>query len=190
MAARWLERIAIIVAALAVAVGVIALLSGGLAGGRDDPGVSIHPGSGPGHRYRDQGAAHLPPGAPHPAYDSDPPTSGPHVPVAVTRNGARLSDDQLLQALELGNVVFMYSTPQPPRGLQAVADSVAPRFTPALAAHGQTIILARRAGLPRITALAWAHMLRSDDAGQLKAFAGYWLGRGAGARARTVVGSG
>jgi hypothetical protein len=185
---RWLERAAIVIVSIAVAVGVIALLSGGLAGGRDDPGLTIHAGPGPGTRFRDQGARHLRPGARHPAYDSVPPTSGSHVPVAVTVNDARLSDDQLLQALELGDVVFMYSTPRPPPGLQAVADGVAPRFTADLAAHGQTIILARRTGLSRITALAWTHRLRSNSAGALRAFAEYWLGRGAGPRARTVVG--
>jgi hypothetical protein len=186
---RWVERAAIVVVSIAVAIGVIALLSGGLAGSRDDPGVSIHTGPGPGQRFADQGDRHLRPGAPHPAYDSTPPTSGPHVPAAVRRDDARLSDDQLLQALEVGDVVFMYSTPRPPRGLQAVADSVAPRFTPDLAAHGETVILARRAGLPRITALAWTHRLSSDVAGELRAFAQYWLGRGAGTRTRSVVGS-
>jgi hypothetical protein len=99
-----------------------------------------------------------------------------------------ISDAQLLQALSLGDVVFLYSSARPPRGLQAVADSVAPRFTPALAADGQTVILARRAGLSQITALAWTRMLRSDEAGALRAFADHWLGRGAGARAGTVVG--
>ena len=186
---RWLERIAVVIVSIAVAVGVIALLSGGLAGGRDDPGVSINPGAGPGTAYRDQGTRRLSPGAPHPAYDSDPPTSGPHLPRAIRRNGARISDDQLLQALQVGDVVFLYSTPTPPRGLQAIADRVAPHFTADLAAHGQTVILARRAGLSKITALAWAHALRSDDAGQLRAFAEYWLGRGAGPKAGTVVGS-
>lgn len=189
---RWLERGAIVVASLAIAIGVIALLSGGLAGGRDDPGVSIDSGStgaGPGTAYRDQGDARLAPGAPHPAYDSDPPTSGPHVPAAITRNNAVISDDQLLQALALGDVVFMYSGSVPPGGLQAVANSVAPQFTADLAAHGQTVILARRAGLRQITALAWTHLLRSNSAAQLRSFAQYWLGRGAGTQIGSVQGS-
>jgi hypothetical protein len=189
MMGRWLERGAIVVASLVIAVGVIALLSGGLAGGRDDPGVSTSAGaSAPGTAYRDQGDRLLSAGSPRPTYDSDPPTSGPHTPAAIHRNAAVMSDDQLLQALSLGDVVFLYSSARPPRGLQAVADSVAPRFTPALAADGQTVILARRAGLSQITALAWTRMLRSDEAGDLRAFANRWLGRGAGARAGTIVG--
>jgi Protein of unknown function (DUF3105) len=187
---RWLERGAIVIVALALAVGIIALLSGGLAGGRDDPGVAIKAGAGPGTAYRDLGARHLSAGqGQHPAYDSDPPTSGPHVPSPVPANNATLTDDQLLSALEVGDVVFMYSTPKPPGGLQAVADNVAPRFSALLAAHGQTVILALRPGLPTITALAWTHILRSNNAGQLRAFAQYWLSRGAGTQVQRIVGN-
>jgi hypothetical protein len=186
---RWFERGAIVLVALALAVGVIALLSGGLAGGRDDPGVAIKPGAGPGIAYRNLGARHLTAGQSHPAYDSDPPTSGPHVPSPVTANNAVLTDDQLLSALEVGDVVYMYSTPKPPGGLQVVADSVAPRFSRPLAAHGQTVILARRPGLSTITALAWTHILRSNNAGQLRAFAQFWLGKGAGTKVQKIVGN-
>jgi len=186
--ARWLERTAIVLASLAVSIGVIALLSGGLAGGNDDPGLSVA-GTVPGRAYPDQGDRRLSPGQPRPHYDSDPPTSGPHRPVAVTRQGATISDDQLLQALSLGDVVFLYSSTAPPKGLQAIADQVAPRFTPALAADGQTVILARRPDLSTITAVAWTHMLRSDSAEDLRTFATHWLGRGATGRTRTIVGN-
>ena len=186
--ARWLERTAIVLASLAVSIGVIALLSGGLAGGNDDPGLSVA-GTVPGRAYPDQGDRRLSPGQPRPHYDSDPPTSGPHRPVAVTRQGATISDDQLLQALSLGDVVFLYSSATPPGGLQAVADQVAPRFTPALAGLGQTVILARRAGLPTITAVAWGHMLRSNNAEDLRSFASHWLGRGANVRTSSIVGN-
>lgn len=186
---RWLERGAIVIASLAVSIGVIALLSGGLAGGRDDPGISVRDGAVPGRAYPDQGDRRLAAGDPRPHYDSNPPTSGPHRPLMVTRNGAAISDDQLLQALSLGDVVFLYSSAAPPGGLQAVADLVAPRFTPALAAAGQTVILARRAGLPTITAVAWAHMLRSNSAEELQTFATHWLGRGASGKTAAVVGN-
>jgi hypothetical protein len=187
---RWIERAGIVIVAIALAVAVIAVLSGGLAGGRDDPGVAVKTGAGPGTAYRDQGAQHLKAGQTHRAYDSDPPTSGPHVPTPVTANNAELTNDQLLQALEVGDVVFMYSTNKPPGGLQAVADSVAPHFSAPLAAHGQTVVLARRQGLDSITALAWRHMLRSNNAGQLRAFAQYWLGKGAGTpKVSTIVGN-
>jgi len=186
---RWLERAAIVLASLAVSVGVIALLSGGLAGGRDNPGISVRDGAVPGRAYPDQGDRRLAPGEPRPHYDSNPPSSGPHRAVMVTRNDAPISDDQLLQALSLGDVVFLYSSTAPPAGLQAVADLVAPRFTRALAAAGQTVILARRPGLPTITAVAWDHMLRSNSAAELQSFATHWLGRGAGAKTAAVVGN-
>lgn len=168
------------VAALAIAVGVIAVLSGGLLAGRDNPGVSAGS-SGPGAVSRDQGDAHLRPGAPRPAYDSSPPTSGAHVPVPVTRDESMLTDDQLLQALSVGDVVLMYGTRSPARPLRAVAAAAAAPFSPALAASGQAVILARRPGTAGVTALAWTRMLRVASPGDpaLRAFAQAWLGRGA-----------
>ena len=175
---RGLERLLIVVAAFAISIGVIALLSGGLLAGRDNPGVNAGQ-SGPGTRYRDQGNLHLRRGELRPVYDSDPPTSGPHIPQAVLRDGAELSNDQLLQALEVGDVVFMYGTPQPPRGLEAIAQAVAGSFTPALAASGQAVILARRPGTRGVIALAWTHMLHTLSGPDLRGFAQFWLSRGA-----------
>ncbi|MGI8715409.1 MAG: DUF3105 domain-containing protein [Solirubrobacteraceae bacterium] len=177
---RLLERVLIVVVSLAVSIGIIALLSGGLLAGRDNPGVSAGQ-IGPGTAFRDQGNEHLRAGELHPVYDSDPPTSGPHVPVAVTRDGAALSDDQLLQALDVGDVVMMYGTARPPAGLATLADAVGSRFTPALAASGGAVILAHRPGIDSVTALAWGHMLRvaSGEDPALRAFAQFWLGRGA-----------
>lgn len=179
MSRLW-ERVLIVVASLALSIGVIAVLSGGLLAGRDAPGVSVGQ-VGPGTAYRDQGDEHLKAGELHPVYDSAPPTSGPHVPIAVTRDQTRLSDDQLLRALELGDVVLMYGTARPPPGLTALASGVGSRFTPALAASGGAVILARRPDTRGVIALAWAHMLKvaSGDDPILRGFAQYWLGRGA-----------
>jgi hypothetical protein len=187
---RVAERTAIVIASLVVSIGVIVLLSGGLAGGQDTPGISLHSGPVPGRAYPDQGDRRLRAGEPHPRYLSDPPTSGPHRPVRITHNGALISEDQLLQALSLGDVVFLYSSAAPPAGLRAIADQVAPRFTPALAADGQTVILGRWPHLARITAVAWDHLLRSDSAEELRTFAAHWLGHGAGGRTRSIVGNG
>ncbi|HWE08055.1 MAG TPA: DUF3105 domain-containing protein [Solirubrobacteraceae bacterium] len=177
---RWLERLAVVAASLAVAIGVIAVLSGGLLAGHDAPGVSGSDG-GPGTAFRDQGDSRLPPGELRPVYDSNPPTSGPHLPEAITRNRVHLSDDQVLQALAAGDVIFMYGTRTPPPGLTAVAGTVAPPFSAALAASGQAVVLASRPGLPGVTALAWTHMLRvtSPRDPALQTFAQFWLGRGA-----------
>jgi Protein of unknown function (DUF3105) len=177
---RWLERLAIVVASLAISISVIALLSGGLLAGRDSPGVAGGA-AGPGVHFRDQGDAHLHAGQLEPVYDSDPPTSGPHIPVAIAHDGARLTNDQLLQALAVGDVVLMYGGPRPPAGLARLADSLAPRFTPALAASGQAVVLASRVGVRGVIGLAWTRMLRvsSPRDPALAAFARFWLGRGA-----------
>ena len=177
---RWIERLAIVAASLAIAIGVIALLSGGLLAGRDSPGVAGTD-QGPGIAFRDQGNAELHPGEPRPAYDSNPPTSGPHRPTPVVADRARLSDDQLLTALAAGNVVYTYGTRTPPPGLAAVAGAMAPPFTPALAASGQAVILARRPGTAGVIGLAWAHLLRASGPTDpaLRSFTQFWLGRGA-----------
>jgi hypothetical protein len=178
---RLLERIGIVVASLVISIGVIAVLSGGLLAGHDDPGVT-GPADQLGAQFRDQGNAQLAPGAPVPQYDSEPPTSGPHVPTPITRDGAQISDNQLLQALSEGDVVIMYGTPQPPPGLRALADSIASPFTPALAAAGQAVILARRTGTNGLIGLAWTRLVhvRTLDDPSLRSFIIFWLGRGAG----------
>lgn len=181
-----LEWAAIAVASLAVAFGAIALLSGFFAG-RDQAGVG-GVGAVPGAAFADLGHAHLRPGQPHPRYNSNPPTSGAHVPLPVEGDNRQLSDNQLLEALELGDVVIMYSTPTPPPSLRLLVGSVAARFTPALAAAGQAVVMARRPGKAGLIALAWTHMLRvvSPRDPALRSFIDYWLGRGAptGASAR------
>jgi hypothetical protein len=177
--ARWLERLAVLLAALALSVGLIILLSGFFAG-RDQAGVSGTV-TGPGQGFVDLGHAELRPGQPHPAYDSNPPTSGAHVTQPISRAGAPLNVDQLLSALQVGDVVIVYGGSRPPAGLEQLARSVAPPFSPELAAAGDAVILARRPGTAGVLALAWAHMLRvpraSDPA--LRGFVEFWLGRGA-----------
>jgi hypothetical protein len=174
------ERVAILLASLALSIGLIGLLSGFFAG-RDPAGVS---GGAPtvGLKFRDLGHAHLQPGELRPPYDSDPPTSGAHIPEAVLHAVGTLNNDQLLQALEVGDVVVVYGSRQPPAALKALANDVAGSFSTALAAAGQAVILTRRAGTRGVIALAWTRMLRVDSARDplLKQFAQGFLGRGAG----------
>jgi hypothetical protein len=176
---RVVERIAIGVASLVLSIGLILLLSGYFAG-RDQAAISGGT-TGPGQAFSDLGHASLSPGQPHPSYNSNPPTSGPHVPEAVTHDGATLNDNQLLQALQLGNVVIVYGTPKPPAGLTQFASKTAPPFTPSLAATGDAVILARRPGTQGLVALAWTHLLRvgSPSDSELGQFVSFWLGRGA-----------
>ena len=177
---RPLERVLVILASLALSFGLIALLSGFFQS--RDNGQLAGGAAGPGRHFRDMGDATLKPGELRPVYDSSPPTSGPHVLEVVTRDRIRLSDDQLLSALALGDVIIMYGEPRPPQALVRLAAAVAGPFTPVLAAAGQAVILSPSPGLSGFTGLAWAHMLRSRRAGdpELARFAAYWLGRGAG----------
>jgi hypothetical protein len=176
---RLIERGAIVVASLVLSVGSVALLSGYFAG-NDTAGVTGGS-DGPGKVFKDLGDAYLPPNRLQPPYNSDPPTSGAHVPEAVTRDDRPLDDNQLLQALSLGNVVIMYGGKGPPPGLSALVAQLSGTFTPALAATGQAVILAPRPGTSGLIALAWTRMLRvgSPADPQLRAFIDFWLGKGA-----------
>jgi hypothetical protein len=178
----WLERALIMVASLVLSIGLIVLLSGYFTS-RDPAGVSGAQ-SRIGLAFPDLGHRHLSPGEPHPLYNSIPPTSGAHLDVPVTRQGSRLSDDQLLQALEEGDIVVVYGGRSPPPGLTALARAVAGPFTPALARAGQAVILARRPGTVGLIGLAWRRMVRVSAPGDslLRQFAEVWLGRGAGAK--------
>jgi len=174
-----LERVAIGVASLALSIGLIAVLSGFFAG-RDQAGVS-GAANRIGEQFPDLGHEHLQPGQPHPTYNSHPPTSGAHVPVAIQRDEARINNDQLLQALETGDVVIVYGSKTPPAGLRALARSLAGPFTPDLASAGQAVILAPRPGTVGLVGLAWTRMVRVSAPNDplLRDFAEVWLGRGA-----------
>jgi hypothetical protein len=179
---RAFERLAIVVASLALSIGLIIALSGYFAG-RDQAGVTAT-GTGPGVAYPDLGNTLLRPGELRPPYNSVPPTSGAHELQPVLRDGLALNDDQLLTALAQGNVVFLYGGRTAPAGLDSVARSVAGPFTPALAASGQAVILGRRTDTAGVTGVAWTRLIHVSSPGDplLKQFAEYWLGRGARTR--------
>ena len=182
LATTALERVAIVVASLVLSIGLIAVLSGFFAG-RDQAGVS-EGGSVVrtiGQTFPDLGHAHLRPGDARPSYNSDPPTSGAHIPEPILLDRNVLNDDQLLEALEVGDVVLMYGSGRPPPGLGALARKEGGRFTPALAAAGQAVVLAKRARTNGVIALAWTHLLHVPSAADptLPQFIQQWLGRGA-----------
>jgi hypothetical protein len=173
-----LERLAIVLVSICLSVGLIALLTGFFAS--HDQG-SLTSATVAGHGFRDMGDRLLRQGQRRPRYDSSPPTSGAHFAVPVTRDEAKLNNDQLLGALAAGDVVLLYGAAQPPAGLTTLAQALAPSFTPGLAQAGQAVILARRPGTAGVIGLAWAHMIRSSSVldPRLREFAAFWLGRGA-----------
>jgi hypothetical protein len=175
------RRVLIVVAVVIVAAGAcVALIS--LLASRDSSEVGGT--SGPGVLEPDRGSRRLGADAPQtPASaPAQPPTSGPHRDVAVSRDEAELSDDELLSALALGNVVIAYDGSKPPAALIALQKDVSGPFDPEVAAAGQAVILARRPGLGGVEALAWRRRLKATGADdpQLREFAEAWLGQGPG----------
>jgi hypothetical protein len=160
---------------LRIAAGVLLAIAGLLAlvlvlGARDDPEVV---GEASSTLEPDLGAEH----SGRAAATDEPPTSGPHEPDLVTRDRRRLSNDQILHALELGNVVILYDAAEPPDELVAVQREVAGPFDAEIAAAGQAVILARWPGIGEPTALAWRRVHRGAG---LREFAEAWLGQGLG----------
>jgi hypothetical protein len=106
-----------------------------------------------------------------------PPTSGPQRDAPVPADRTELSDDQIVAALALGNVVIAYEGEAP----TAVQEEVSGPFDPELAAAGQAVILAKRPGVGGVQALAWQRRLVASgpDDPKLVEFAEAWLGQGA-----------
>ncbi len=84
---RLVERLVILLASLALSVGLIVLLSGFFAG-RDQPGVS-GAGTGPGQAFADLGHAALRPGSPIPATTQIPPRAARTSPSRSRVTGPR-----------------------------------------------------------------------------------------------------
>ena len=137
--------------ALAAVIGVVALLQS-----RDDAEVG-DPG-GPGERV----AARC-----------------PDARAGIARDARRLSEDQIRQALALGNVVVRYRGERPPRALRELQEELTGPFDAEIAAAGQAVVLA--AGGEGVEALAWGRRLRAraPEDPDLRAFAEAWLGAGA-----------
>ena len=166
---------------LAVALGIAAVIGVLLfVQSRDRSTFGDGSDTGPvGRLLPDQGDAHTaPPAGFH--YATDPPASGPHRPTPVRRDGA-LTRDQLLTALEAGNVVLVYGAAADLPELRAIQEDAAGPFDPTLASAGQAVILDRRAGTTGVIALGWRRMLQVAHATdpRLRSAADEWLGKGA-----------
>jgi uncharacterized protein DUF3105 len=174
---------------LPVVAGVV-LVVGGLAAlllafsARDDAEVAAPPAAaGPGELQPDLGTRHLPAGEHVPLEGlTDPPTSGAHHERLVAREGAALSPDEILHALELGNVILFHAGRRPPAALRELQRDVSGPFDAEVAAAGQQVILAPRDDGAAVTAAAWRRLLRTDDPADpaLRDFAEAWIGVGVG----------
>ena len=170
----------VLLGTVVVAGGIFALLLAFNA--RDDAGVGDGAPAGPGELQPDRGSRHLEPTQHVPLEGlTDPPTSGAHHARLPTKEG-RLSPDEILHSLELGDVILFYDAPRPPAPRRALQREVSGPFDAEGAAAGQQVILARREGSGPVTAAAWRRLLRTDDPSdpRLREFAEAWIGRGAG----------
>ena len=107
----------------------------------------------------------------------------PRTPAAIRRDGVRLTQDQVLHALALGDVVLLYGgAGAPPPALRALQQRVSGPFDPVLAANGAAVILGASRDTSGVTALAWRRLLHASSAADpaLEQFASYWLGRHGG----------
>lgn len=177
-----MRRILPVLAGAVLVVGGVAVLLLAFVA-RDDAEVGAPaPAAGPGELQPDLGARHLAAGDHVPLSGlTDPPTSGAHHDRLATREGAPLSPDAILHALELGNVILFYDAPRPPAALRALQRDVSGPFDAEVVAAGQQVILAPREGTEGVTAAAWRRLLRTGDASdpRLREFAEAWIGRGA-----------
>jgi hypothetical protein len=162
-----LKVLAVVVVGLAAVVGLVFAFAS-----RDDSQVGgetagLDRDLGSGHGSRADASAEFP-------------TSGPHRPDLVTRDRRALTNDQLLHALELGNVVVFYDSFEPALG--RLQREVAGPFDAEIAAAGQAVILAPREGAGPATALAWRASFRAQSATdpELRAFVENRLGTGVG----------
>ena len=165
MKALWALAIAGLAAAACVAlISILTSRDSSAVGGASGPGVLE-----PDHGSKRLGADAPDTPASPPAL---PPTSGDHRAVPIKRDRTELSDDQILEALQLGNVVIAYDG-EAPTALQQDP------FDPDLAAAGQAVILAKRPGLDGIQALAWRHRLKlsGPDDPRGRAFIEAYLGQ-------------
>jgi len=165
------RRVLVVVAAVLIAaVGCVALIA--LLTSQDSS--QVHEASGPGALEPDRGSQ------PPDGSEDRPPTSGKHTDAAITRDQTELTDDQLVNALALGNVVITYDEAKAPAALVALQRDVqGSGFDASLAGAGQAVLLARRPGAG-VQALAWRRRLVASgpDDPRLREFADAWLGQG------------
>ena len=167
-----MRRAAVVAATVVLAGAALGALMLAFAS-RDDAEVAGPAAAGPGELQPDRGAGHG-----EAAEPGGLPTSGPHRDALATRDRRELTNDELVHALELGDVVLAYGSAEPPAALVRIQRDVAGSFDAEIAAAGQAVILARRPGLDAPVALAWRRIERGGPAA-LRAFAEAWLGQGA-----------
>jgi len=126
----------------------------------------------PGERFPSQGNRHVPLGAAIPAYNSEPPTSGPHTD-ALAPWGSYLPGDappdlNLVHNMEDGGVIMWYR----PSGMQAEDESTVAQLEQVSARYRRVVIVPREDMESAFALTAWQRLQRFDalDAEGMTAF--------------------
>lgn len=110
-----------------------------------------------GERIAGLGRTHISPGQPHPAYNSNPPTSGWHTPQVASWGASRaeIPDEVLLHNLEHGGIWLSYKNP---------SDTVLVEKLEALASRygSKVIVTPRSKNDSPIAIAAWERLLKLD----------------------------
>src|SRR5262245_35382802 len=131
-----------------------------------------------GTQYPNQGQEHVQPGQPHTAYNSNPPTSGPHYPDPLRWGvyDTPQPDEALVHNLEHGGIVVAYNCPD---GCPALAQ----QLKDLVGQYRSKVVLVprRNRDVPyRITLTAWTWLDGFDDvdAARIQAFVAAHRDRG------------
>lgn len=134
------------------------------------PGVPI-----PGESLPSQGQEHIDPGSSHPAYNSNPPSSGWHYPRPAQSGiyDTEFPDEQLIHNLEHGHIWIAYKPDMPKDQIELLVNLAK--------GYGSKVIMAPRKENDTLVALvAWQHVLKltAVDELQIKTFFDAYRGRG------------
>lgn len=108
--------------------------------------------------YADQGRAHILPGQPHPAYNSNPPTSGAHFPSPADWGfyNEELPDELLVHNLEHGGVWISFKDAGDTELIDRLA-ALSRRF------RTKVIVTLRTKNDSRLAVVAWGHLMTLDQ---------------------------
>ena len=133
----------------------------------------------PGEAVPIQGQQHIAPGQSHPAYNSDPPTSGWHYdePARAGFYDTSLPDEQLVHNLEHGHVIISYDCGKLAEceNVKAELNQVVDRFQ-----RWKIVAVARENADAAIALTAWGRIDKIDsyDEDRIVAFVKQWRNRG------------
>jgi hypothetical protein len=120
----------------------------------------------PGQEFADMGRRHIPPGTPAPAYNSSPPTSGPHANEARWgEHGEEIPEINQVHNLEHGGILIQYNCTRLPagQGCDVLRSGLRAAFQKARREIDRKIVLAPYAKMRRTIALtAWTRLQYLD----------------------------